>query len=495
MSTRRIRFNAFDMNCVVHQSPGLWRHPDDRAHRYNDLTYWTELAKLLETGYFDGIFIADVLGLYDLFGASPEAALKAGAQVPVNDPLPLISAMATVTDHLGFGLTTGTAFEHPFPFARRITTLDQLTNGRLGWNVVTGYLPSAAENTRSRSQLDTFDHDARYDHADEYLEVLYKLWEGSWNDDAVLADPLSGVYTDPSKVHPIDHRGENYTVPGIHVSEPSPQRTPVIFQAGASDRGSTFAADHAESVFVAAPTQEKLAGVVTTLTGKLEAAGRSRDDVVIYALLTVITDDTEEKAQAKAAEYRNYIDLEGSLTLMSGWMGVDFSEFDLDDPVAGIESNAIQSAVAAFQKSVGLNTAEDTEDTESTEDTEWTVRELAEFGGIGGLGPVVVGSGESVADQLESWVDATGIDGFNLAYAVTPGTFRDVIDHVVPVLQSRGEYPTSYTDGTLREKLFGRGPHVSDKHPAHAARRTVQAAQSAEISASTHPNQSTGVRP
>lgn len=462
-SPRRIRFNAFEMSCVVHQSPGLWRHPDDQAHRYNDLRYWTDLAQLLETGYFDGIFIADVLGLYDLYGASADTALRSGVQVPVTDPLPLISAMATVTDNLGFGLTTGTAFEHPFPFARRISTLDHLTGGRLGWNVVTGYLPSAEENTRSHSQLDTFDHDARYDHADEYLEVLYKLWEGSWEDDAVLADPLTGIYTDPTKVHPVNHVGTHYTVPGIHVTEPSPQRTPVIFQAGASDRGSTFAAENAEAVFVAAPTKEKLAGVVDVLTRKLRAVGRSRDDIVIYALITVITDETEEKAQAKAAEYRSYIDPEGSLALLSGWMGTDFSRFDLDDPVAGIESNAIQSAVAAFQKSAG------------EEGKEWTVRELAEFGGIGGLGPVIVGSGESVADQLEDWVDSTGVDGFNLAYAVTPGTFRDVIDHVVPVLQRRGEYPTSYLPGTLREKLFARrdagspagsSPRVPDNHRA-----------------------------
>ncbi|MDN6815033.1 MAG: LLM class flavin-dependent oxidoreductase, partial [Corynebacterium variabile] len=454
----RIRFNAFDMNCVVHQSPGLWRHPEDHSRDYTDLRYWTDLAQLLETGYFDGLFLADVLGLYDLYGASPDAALRAAAQVPVNDPLPLVSAMAAVTDNLGFGLTTGTAFEHPFPFARRISTLDHLTDGRLGWNVVTGYLPSAAENTQSRGQLDTFEHDARYDHADEYLEVLYKLWEGSWEQDAVLADPVSGVYTDPAKVRPINHAGTHYTVPGIHVSEPSPQRTPVIFQAGASSRGSTFAADHAEAVFVAAPTKEALASTVRTLTAKLADAGRSREDVVVYALLTVITDATEDAARAKAAEYRSYIDHEGALTLMSGWMGVDFSSFDLDDPVVGIESNAIQSAVAAFQRSAG------------EKGREWAVREVAEFGGIGGLGPVVVGSGESVADQLENWVEATGVDGFNLAYAVTPGTFRDVIDHVVPVLQTRGEYPTTYAPGTLREKLFadrtGAGPLVPHNHSA-----------------------------
>ncbi|WP_417288582.1 LLM class flavin-dependent oxidoreductase [Corynebacterium variabile] len=466
----RIRFNAFDMNCVVHQSPGLWRHPEDHSRDYTDLRYWTDLAQLLETGYFDGLFLADVLGLYDLYGASPDAALRAAAQVPVNDPLPLFSAMAAVTDNLGFGLTTGTAFEHPFPFARRISTLDHLTDGRLGWNVVTGYLPSAAENTQSRGQLDTFEHDARYDHADEYLEVLYKLWEGSWDRDAVLADPVSGVYTDPAKVRPINHAGTHYTVPGIHVSEPSPQRTPVIFQAGASSRGSTFAADHAEAVFVAAPTKEALASTVRTLTAKLADAGRSREDVVVYALLTVITDATEDAARAKAAEYRSYIDHEGALTLMSGWMGVDLSSIDLDDPVVGIESNAIQSAVAAFQRSAG------------EEGREWTVRELAEFGGIGGLGPVVVGSGESVADQLENWVEATGVDGFNLAYAVTPGTFRDVIDHVVPVLQTRGEYPTTYAPSTLREKLFadrtGAGPLVPHNHSAARYRpaSTVSAA-------------------
>jgi FMN-dependent oxidoreductase (nitrilotriacetate monooxygenase family) len=455
---RRIRFNAFEMSCVVHQSPGLWRHPEDQSRRYNDLGYWTSLARTLEDGLFDGIFLADVLGVYDLYGASSESALRSGAQIPVTDPLPLISAMATVTDHLGFGLTTGTAFEHPFPFARRISTLDHLTGGRLGWNVVTGYLPSAAENTQSRGQLDTFDHDARYDHADEYLDVLYKLWEGSWEDDAVRADPASGVYTDPGKVHPVHHRGARYTVPGIHVSAPSPQRTPVIFQAGASDRGSTFAAAHAESVFVAAPTPQKLAGVVETLTQKLHDAGRTREDVVVYALLTIITDSTDDKARAKAEDYRSYVDPEGSLTLMSGWMGVDFSTFGLDDPVAGIRSNAIQSAVAAFQSAAGEDGAE------------WTVRELAEFGGIGGLGPVLVGSGESVADQLEHWVDTTGVDGFNLAYAVTPGTFQDVIDHVVPVLQDRGEYPTSHTAGTLRQRLFNRGDRVPGNHPAHSAR-------------------------
>ena len=208
--SRQIRFNAFDMNCVAHQSSGLWRHPNDRSRQYNTLEYWTELAKLLESGTFDGIFIADVLGTYDVYGGTNEAAIRNGAQVPVNDPILLVSAMALVTEHLGFGVTAGTAFEHPYPFARRLTTLDHLTNGRVGWNVVTGYLPSAARNM---GQDDQMRHDDRYDHADEYVEVLYKLWEGSWEDDAVVEDRETGVFTDPAKVHEIGHEAASSRFP------------------------------------------------------------------------------------------------------------------------------------------------------------------------------------------------------------------------------------------------------------------------------------------
>src|SRR5947209_3776470 len=182
------------MNCVSHIVAGTWRHPESQAARYKDLEYWTDLAKLLERGLFDGLFIADVLGVYDVYGGGPQAALRAGAQVPVNDPLLLVSAMATVTKHLGFGITAATSFEHPYSFARRMSTLDHLTKGRVGWNVVTGYLESAARN----HGLNTITpHADRYDIADEYTEVLYKLWEGSWEDDAVGTDPGRAHYADP----------------------------------------------------------------------------------------------------------------------------------------------------------------------------------------------------------------------------------------------------------------------------------------------------------
>jgi FMN-dependent oxidoreductase (nitrilotriacetate monooxygenase family) len=446
--TRQIRFNAFDMNCVAHQSSGMWRHPEDQAWRYKDLTYWTELAKLLERGTFDGIFIADVLGTYDVYGGSNEAAIRHGAQVPVNDPVLLVSAMALVTENLGFGITAGTAYEHPYPFARRMSTLDHLTNGRVGWNVVTGYLPSAARNMGHDDQLQ---HDDRYDQADEYLEVLYKLWEGSWEDDAVIRDRESGVFTDPSKVHEIGHQGKHYTVPGIHLAEPSPQRTPVIYQAGASKRGIDFAAENAEAIFVAASTKEGLKATVGKLRDALEAAGRDRYSARIYTLLTIITDETTEKAQAKLQDYLTYASDEGALVFMSGWMGVDLSKYDLDEPIGNVESNAIQSAVANFQLP-------------NEHGGEWTVRDIGRNGAIGGLGPFIVGSGAEIADQLQEWVEDTDVDGFNLAYAITPGTFEDIIEFVIPELRKRGAYPEEYAPGTLRNKLHGAGDRLPETH-------------------------------
>ena len=456
--TRQIRFNAFDMNCVAHQSSGMWRHPDDQAWRYKDLTYWTELAKLLERGKFDGIFIADVLGTYDVYGGSNEAAIRHGAQVPVNDPILLVSAMALVTENLGFGITAGTAYEHPYPFARRMSTLDHLTKGRVGWNVVTGYLPSAARNMGHDDQLQ---HDDRYDHADEYLEVLYKLWEGSWEDDAVVRDRETGVFTDPSKVHEIGHQGKHFTVPGIHLSEPSPQRTPVIYQAGASKRGISFAAENAEAIFVAASTKAGLKETVAKLRDALEAAGRDRYSARIYTLLTIITDETSEKAQAKFEDFLQYTSDEGALVFMSGWMGVDLSEYDLDEPIGNVKSNAIQSAVANFQRP-------------NADGGEWTVRDIGRNGAIGGLGPFIVGSAAEVADTLQEWVEETDVDGFNLAYAITPGTFEDIVEFVIPELRKRGAYPEEYAPGTLRNKLHGDGDRLPAGH--RGARYKVQPA-------------------
>ncbi|EPQ4742563.1 LLM class flavin-dependent oxidoreductase, partial [Acinetobacter baumannii] len=409
--TKRISFNAFEMNCIAHQSPGLWRHPQDRSVEYKDLEYWTDLAQILERGFFDGIFIADVLGIYDVYHQSAEHALTGAVQVPVNDPLQIVPAMAAVTKHLGFGVTTSISFEHPYPFARRISTLDHLTKGRVGWNIVTSYLESGSKNLGLKTQVN---HDNRYDIADEYLEVLYKLWEGSWEEGSVLRDRESGIFADHKKVHPIQHEGKYFTVPGIHICEPSPQRTPVLYQAGASSRGQKFASQNAECVFIAAPSKIATKKVVQGIRQKLVQEGRDPYSVKIYALLSIVTDETDAKAQAKFKEYQSYGSYDGALTLLSGWSGVDFSQYQPTDKVEYIQTNAIQSLLDSYVNA----------DPERV----WTIEEIANWNSLGGNGPVLVGSAETVSDALQQWVEDTDVDGFNLAYILAHQTFADVVE-------------------------------------------------------------------
>jgi alkanesulfonate monooxygenase len=444
---KEIRLNAFEMNCVAHQSPGLWRHPRDRSREYKRLSYWLELAEILERGLFDGLFLADVLGVYDVFGGDARTALSHAAQIPVNDPLLLVPAMAAATRHLGFGVTVNLSFEPPYNFARRMSTLDHLTDGRVGWNIVTGYLDSAARGAGRDKQTA---HDDRYAIAEDYMEVVYKLWEGSWADDAVKADAANGVFADPDRVCKAVHDGAHFRLDALHLSEPSQQRTPVLYQAGSSPAGRLFAARHAECVFLSGPSKTVIAPRVAAIRANAVKLGRDPQGILMFALATAIVGATDAQAQAKLADYRRYADLEGALTLLSGWTGVDFSKLDLDQVVQHVESDAGRSALENITRADPSRT--------------WTVRQAAEHIAIGGIGPVFVGSPATVADQLEDWIDETDVDGFNLAFAVRPETFADVADLLVPELQRRGRFKTAYREGTLREKLFGGAPRLQAPH-------------------------------
>ena len=457
---RRMYLNAFDMCCVGHQSPGVWSHPQDQSHRYKDLSYWTELAQLLDRGGFDTLFLADVLGTYDVYRGSRHAAVKHGAQVPVNEPTLAIPAMAAVTSRLGFAATVSLTYEQPYSFARRMSTLDHLTEGRVAWNIVTSYLQSAAVNLGLSTQIA---HDERYSLAEEYMQVCYKLWEQSWEDDAVIRDKQQRVFALPHKVHDIAHRGKYYTVPGVHLSEPSPQRTPVLFQAGASSKGQEFAARHAEGVFVISVNTRHLRSLTSGIRQQAAAQGRDPASVKIFALLTPIVDTTDEKAQAKYAEYRRYASEEAAMALYGGWTGIDLSAAAPDAPLEFVENDSLRSVGEMFRR--------------SDPSKQWTTRQVAEFLGIGGIGPVLVGSPTTVADELERWMREGDVDGFNLAYAVTPGTFSDFVQLVVPELRRRGLLEdegdaAGLRKKTLRERLLG-SPRLADDHPGAQYRRLM----------------------
>ena len=443
---RQIGLNAFTKNTVGHQRAGLWRHPGDRTRHYKDIEYWQNLAKISEEGLFDAVFIADALGVHDVYRGNDIGALRSAMQVPVNDPLTLATIGAAVTEHVGFGITAGVFFEHPFPFARRLSTLDHLTKGRIAWNIVTGYMPSANRNMG----LEVLPHDERYDYADEYMEVIYKLLEGSWEDDAVILDRQTGQFADPDKVHHIGHHGKYFDVPGTHLCEPSIQRTPLLFQAGTSDRGRRFAATHAEATFIA-PRSKEYARMFSRHIRE-EAVKQNRDpgSIKIYGLAFVVTDKTQKLAEAKYEDMKRYISQEGALVGNSAWLGLDLSKIGLDDPIDRLENNSMMlSHVSTLTGST------------TPDGRKWTLRDiLSKEGG----GPRLVGSGEQVARWLVEYAEYADIDGFNLSIGTVPSTFEDVVHYVVPELQKLGTYKLEYAPGSLRNKLFGRGDRLPDNH-------------------------------
>ena len=444
---RQMRLNAFDMACPGHIQQGMWTHPRDRSADYNRLEHWTELARLLERGLFDGLFLADVLGVYDVYGATPDAALRGGVQVPLLDPLMLVPAMAAVTQHLGFGVTCNLAYEPPYLFARRMSTLDHLTGGRIGWNIVTGYLDSAA---RAMGQAQQMAHDDRYDLADEYMDAVYALWEGSWADDAVLRNRERGVFTDPARVRRVRHKGKQFQLDAMHLCEPSLQRTPVLYQAGASDRGRAFAARHAECVFVNGSTQANVARLVADLRAR--AAPRP---IQVLVGATVVIGRTEAEARDLLEDYRRHASVEGALAHASASLGIDFARYDLDEPISAGPTQAITSNVEAMARQAG---------------PAWTKRKLIDQFVLGSRQPPIVGSPEQVADALQAWMDGADVDGFNLSRTVMPECLESFIDLVLPLLQERGVFKREYAAGAYREKLFSAGPRLPAEHPAAAHR-------------------------
>lgn len=434
---KQLHVNLFEMNCVSHITHGLWVQETNQRERFNDIEYWTELAQLAEHGNFDSIFIADVLGTYDGFRNGPETAIREGLQIPNNDPLLLVPAMAAVTRNLGFGVTFSTTYEPPFAFARRMSTLDHLTKGRVGWNIVTSYLPNAARNFGHTGEVP---HDQRYGIADEYVDVLYKLWEGSWDEDAVLVDKQRRIFADPAKIRAINHEGKHFKVAGPHLSQPSRQRTPLLIQATASPAGIEFAGRHAEVIFTGGQSAEHVRKNITAIRASLVANGRSPNGIKFITSASIITGRSDLEVTKKAELYRSLQSLDGIMAHMM--QGIDLTKYAATETIANIiarKDPGWQEIPPFLDPSYTIA---------ATMDRFLEMFKIYHVEGTPGI----------VADEIERWLDEDGIDGINLIQHHSFDTIRDFINLIIPELRRRGRFRESYTDGeTLRERLFGAG--------------------------------------
>ncbi|KAI5957737.1 hypothetical protein KGF57_003003 [Candida theae] len=465
---KQLKLFAFEMGCSGLQAPGLWKHPKDQSRNHNTIEYWTNLSQLLERGKFNGLFIADVLGPYDVYNGPRNftAAATSGAQFPNIEPSALISACAAVTSKLAFGITFSTISEAPYHFARRLATLDWLTRGRIGWNVVSSYLDSAARNLLNGEDLPP--HAERYQRAEEYIDVIYKLFLSSWADDAV--ELKDGVFSNPDKIREINHKGKWFEVPGPFIAEPNPyQRLPVIIQAGTSSAGKKFAAQHAEVVFVTQFAPEALAKSITEIKRlALEEFGRPEGSIKFLQLITPIIGATQEDAEAKYKEYQSYGDIEGAQALFSGWTGIDISQYQYGEDITAVGTNAVKSFLELWNKKAPGE----------PEHVKKTREHVAKQITVGGLGPVFYGTAEQVADEIERWIEVSDVDGFNITYAVQPTTFEEVVEYLIPELQKRGlvwdDYPDIGRPLTFREQLFGSDRQdpgfLLESHPAYKLR-------------------------
>jgi FMN-dependent oxidoreductase (nitrilotriacetate monooxygenase family) len=440
---KRLIFGAFEINGVNLTSQGLWTHPQQTTYRYKELSYWVELAQLLERGGFDFLFFADSYGYPTINGSTPDVAFEQGVEIPKNDPMLLIPALAAATTSLSFAVTSSSTFEQPYANARRFSTLDHLTGGRIAWNVVTTSSAVVSE-LFGRSFVP---HDERYAMAQDFLDLSYKLFEGSWEDDSVVADKGARLYADAAKVHEIHHDGTYYSAHGYFNCEPSPQRTPVLLQAGSSATGRAFAAANAELVFLQGKDAETLRDQVSDLRSRAVEQGRDADSIKGIVGLSVVPGRSRAEAEEKLEDYLSYVDPDAARVYYASMTGVDLASLDPDASFSTVKTEGGRTQVERY-KDVSVR--------EATAD--FLRRGMREF--------ILVGTPEDIADEIESLVADTDVDGFNYTPFVCPGSYVDLIEQVVPELQKRGLMRDTYQGGTFREQIFGPGnARLPSNHP------------------------------
>jgi len=426
---RQLRLGAFMRPTTIHT--GAWRYPGAFPDANFNLAHIRRFARTLERGRFDAFFMADHLAVLNM----PIEALKRSHTITSFDPLTLLPVLAVDTTHLGLIATASTTFEQPYLIARRFASLDHISGGRAGWNVVTTSNPDSALNFGLEEHME---HDERYARAREFVDVVTGLWD-SWADDAFERNVESGIYFDPEKLHVLNHKGRYLQVRGpLNIARPV-QGWPVIVQAGASEAGRQLAAETAEVVFAAGGRLPDAQAVYADVKGRMEALGRDRDHLKILPGAFVVVGETVEEAREKRARLDSLVHYESAIASLSIALGHDASVFDPDAPLPEIpESNASKTSrdrVVAMAKRENL-----------------TVRQLAQrLGGYSGL--AFVGTPETIADSMEEWLLGGGCDGFNVMFPFVPEGLDDFVDKVVPELQRRGLFRREYEGRTLRENL------------------------------------------
>ena len=427
---KKIRLNAFMRPTTIHT--GSWRYPGAYADANFNFGHIKKFAQRLEQGRFDSFFMADHLAVLNM----PVEALRRSTTPTSFEPLTLLSALAMCTDRLGLMATGSTTYDEPYHIARRFASLDHLSGGRAGWNIVTTSNPDASKNFGKDEHLE---HSQRYRRAREFYDVVTGLWD-SWAEDAFIRNQESGIFMDPAKMHPLEHKGEFFSVRGpLNIARPV-QGWPVIVQAGASDPGRQLAAETAEAVFTAQSNLEAGQAFYADVKGRMKAVGRNPDHMKIMPGCLVIVGDTVDEAKAKRAKLDSLVHEESAIASLSITLGLDASKFDPDKPLPGNlpESNATKSG---RERAVLLAEREGL-----------TVRQLAQrLGGYSGL--AMVGTPDSIADEMEEWLETRGSDGFTIMFPYLPQGLDDFVDRVIPVLQDRGLFRREYEGATLRENL------------------------------------------
>jgi FMN-dependent oxidoreductase (nitrilotriacetate monooxygenase family) len=428
-AARQLKLGAFMRPVSIHT--GAWRYPGAWPDANFNFAHLKRLIQKLEAGKFDAFFMADHLAVLNM----PVNALKRSHTVTSFEPFTLLSALSQATDRIGLVATGSTTFDEPYHVARRFASLDHISGGRAGWNIVTTSNPDAALNF---GLDDHMEHDERYRRAREFYDVVTGLWD-SFADDAFVRDADSGIYVDPARMHVLGHKGKYLSVRGpLNIARPV-QGWPVIVQAGASDAGRQLAAETAEAVFTGGGSLADSQKLYADIKGRAEKAGRDPDHIKILPGAFVVVGDSIDEAKEKLALLDSRVHYDSAIASLSVILGTDASKFDPDGLLPQIpETNASQSG---RQRLVDAATRD-----------KLSVRQLAQrVGGYGGL--KFIGTAKTIADQMEEWLTGRGSDGFNIMFPFLPAGLDDVVDKVVPELQRRGIFRTEYEGATLRENL------------------------------------------